>query len=714
MALADTASLAVKLTLDDRQFTGPLKRVQSRLGTFNKSFGQVGGGVGKLATGFGRVFATGALAGAGALAAATKTALDFQDAMAGVSKTVDGTPDQIAAIGQQLLDLSTAIPVSATDLANIAQELGALGVPRDDIANTARVVAELAAATVGLSPEAAAEAFGKLGNVLQVHGPDVERFGSSLVALGNAGASSEGDIITVATRFGAAGSQAKLSAAEVLGFSSAIASLGVEPEAAGSSLSRLFNNVTKYIGTGDKKIKSFAKVAGVSVKEFSNLFAKDAAGAMELFLEKLGGLDRFAASKALKDAGITNVRDINAVLLLSQNYDILKQQLDLSTDAWRENTELSDTAAKRFGSVQAKLTVFWNTIKRAAIVMANEFLPALGRSIDRLGALLKLPSTDNDLRNLGQDIAGFLDGINWNAVIDGAKSFFGLVRDLVSLISKVPPEIDAAVLAFAGLNKLSGGLIGQGVGDIVGGLGGAVARGVASKAPIVGSLFAQPVFVTNWPVGGFGGGMPGGASPGAAAGGGGGLLAVFSGAALLAGTTAALSVLNSAQGQTIGQIRANSFGVLTPGQTSLQDSQLQQIIARQRATNGTSLPGDRTGPSVPQMTRDEAVRNAIETSRMAQTSGSARIAAANDRVRERVEATRNAQASGASRIAAATDRVRDRVESSRNAMVTAIHNNKASVVVNVKNNVSVSQLGRARITYGSYSTGHLAMAKSQM
>jgi len=617
MALADTAQLAVKLTLDDRAFSGPLKRVQSNLGGLSKSFGKIGTGVGKVGAGLFRVGAIAVTAAGAGLVAATKTALDFQDAMAGVSKTVEGTPDQIAEIGRQLLDLSTTIPVSATDLAGIAQELGALGVPRADIAQTAKVVAELAAATVGLTPEAAAEAFGKLGNVLHVHGPDVENFGSSLVALGNAGASSEGDIIAVATRFGAAGSQAKLSAAQVLGFSSAIASLGVEPEAAGTALSRLFNNLTTYIGTGDKKIKSFAAVAGVSVKEFSNFFAKDASGAVELFIQKLGKMDRFKAAKALKAAGVVNQRQISAILLLAQNYGELKRQVDLSTDAWKRNTDLSETAAKRFASVQAKLTEFWNTVKRAAIVMANEFLPALGRSIGRLADLLKLPSTDNDLKNLGQDIASFLDNINWNQVIDGAKTFFGYVRDIATVISHVPIEISAAVAAFAGLNKLSGGLIGAGIGDIVGGLLGAGARGLAAKTPVLGSIFAQPVFVTNWPLGGIGG--LGGA--GAAAGGGMGLV----GGALALGSVAALEVLIAGElgkalrraitGSEAGVTSDHIVATLGPAEIGLFRTQLQTL----RDTNAKPIHVDPRGLSEGNREIVDTVanaRNAIETSRI--------------------------------------------------------------------------------------------------
>src|ERR1041385_3300016 len=113
MALADTAQLAVKLTLDDRQFTGPLKRVQSNLGNLSKNAGRVGQGVGKLGAGLLRVGAIAATAAGAGLVAATKTALDFQDAMAGVSKTVEGTPDQIAAIGRQLLALSPVTPAPA-------------------------------------------------------------------------------------------------------------------------------------------------------------------------------------------------------------------------------------------------------------------------------------------------------------------------------------------------------------------------------------------------------------------------------------------------------------------------------------------------------------------------------------------------------------------------------------------------------------------------
>jgi TP901 family phage tail tape measure protein len=285
--LAST-NLEVVISARD-QFTGTANRVIGTLHRMDGAAGRVGKGVGQLGLGLGKAGLIAAGAFATGIGAAAKAGMDFEDAFAGVRKTVEGTKPQLDGLGLELRALATRIPVKATDLAALAQEAGALGVPRAEVAKFTEVVSKLSAATTGLSTDVAAEAFGKLGNVLRVHGDDYARMASSLVALGNAGASSEADIIETAKRFGAAGAQAKLSAAQVLGFASAIASLGVEPEAAGSSLSRLFNNITKYIGTGNAKIKAFAQTAGMSVKAFSKFFADDASGAVELFLKKLSG-----------------------------------------------------------------------------------------------------------------------------------------------------------------------------------------------------------------------------------------------------------------------------------------------------------------------------------------------------------------------------------------------------------------------------------------
>lgn len=546
---------------DLTSFSGAVDKGLGKLGAFGKNAGQVGKGVKELGQGTVKIGEYALLAATAAAAAAEKVGIEFQDAFAGVRKTVEGTEPELQGLYDDLKALSDRIPVKFTDLAAIAQEAGALGVAREDVVGFTEDVARLSAATVGLTPEMAAEAFGKLGNVLHLHGPDYERAASSLIALGNAGASSEGDIVEVAKRFSAAGSEAKLSAAQVLGFSSAIASLGVEPEAAGSSLSRLFNNITKYIGTGNVKIKEFAKVSGMSVKEFSSFFAKDAAGAVEVFLQKLGKMDRFKASAALKAAGIINTRDINAVLLLSQNYGELKRQVDLSTKAYADNTALAEVSGKRFDTLKAHLTELGN----AGLDAADDFSQGLSPSLDRLArkAAAFVLAHKTEFKDLGTSLGQAIDKIDWHQVELGAGQFVDVLKVALDLVEKIPVQVDLAVASFLALNKLSGGVLGAGVGDIAGGVAkmginvvGAVGSQLLSKIPIIGgglaSIGAARVFVTNWP-NGFGG-------PGAADG-------------LIAGAGEGAGILGGLSAGAVGSFLALALLPVLPGLilTALQD-----------------------------------------------------------------------------------------------------------------------------------------------
>jgi TP901 family phage tail tape measure protein len=521
MAFAETQYLRAVISLEDGLTKGVNKALKS-VGRLESGLGRAGKGVGQVAGGMVVAGAKIAAAGATGLAFAAKTAIEFDDAFAGVRKTVEASGPELEKLNSDLHALATRIPVGYTDLAAIAAEAGALGVPTEQVAKFTEVVARLSASTQGLSVDAAAEAFGKFRNVLHLSDSDLERAGSALIALGNAGASSEADIIEVAKRFGAAGRMADLSAAQVLGFSSAIASMGVEPEAAGSSLSRLFSNITQYLGTGDSKIKAFAKTSGLSVKAFKKLFAKDAAGAVELFLTNLGKLNKFKAAEVLKDAGITDVRQRNAVVALSQNVDELKKQVDLSTAAFENNTALMDVSNKRFDSLKNKITVLKNNFLEAAYNVAEGFLPALGRAADKLTTFLSLPENKKSLQELGKNLGDIIDRIDWGGLLKSAKGAMDVIKPMLDallgiakVLGALPNEVKGGLAALVVGNKLSGGLLGTGAANIIGGLTETITRNLGSKIPGIGGAFVQKVWVVNFPPGVGSGGVPGVATSGA-------------------------------------------------------------------------------------------------------------------------------------------------------------------------------------------------------
>ncbi len=588
---------ADKSVRDLQRVGGQITRTQGVMRGLANNAGQIAGGVGTVARGMVRVGERAGLAIVAAGVGATKVAVDFQDAYIGIQKTVEGTPAELNALNNSLKTLSTRIPVKYTDLASLAQEAGALGVATKDVVAFTEAVARTVAATVGLDNAVASEAFGKLGTIFSLTGKDYERLGSALVKVGNDGASTEAEIIAVTRRFSAVGQAAGLSAAQVIGWSSAISSLGALSEAAGSALSRIFQRVSRDIGVQDvggkigenatARLKTFAKVSGVTIKEFTDLYSKDASGAIEMFLGKLGELDKYKAGKALFEAGISNVRDINAVLQLAQHTDVLAKQLGLANDAWEQNTELLTISQRRFSGVKSTLTELWNTVLLGADAFGNGLLPAIEKVATKAKSFT-LGHLD-DLRTLGKDVGRSIDSIDWAKVGDGAQKVVDVAQRILDVVKKIPIEVNLGIAAFLGINKVSGGLLGQGAGEIAKGvlgvagtLGGAIVRSIGKSiggltGGILGVAGATPVYVVNFPPGfGLGGGLGG---AGGVAGG-----AAGSAATIGAGTVAALVIAPVALYEITKAIAGGTEKILA------QDYKSRQATAAARGLNPANVP----------------------------------------------------------------------------------------------------------------------------
>lgn len=124
---------------------------------------------------------------------AIKAATDFESSFAGVRKTVNATEEELSSLAQQIRDLAAgpdAIPLDVNKLNAVAEAAGQLGIEKSNIIEFTRTMADLGE-TTNLTADEAATATAQFQNIFGVAGKEVDRFGSTLVALGNAGASTE-------------------------------------------------------------------------------------------------------------------------------------------------------------------------------------------------------------------------------------------------------------------------------------------------------------------------------------------------------------------------------------------------------------------------------------------------------------------------------------------------------------------------------------------
>ena len=175
---------------------------------------------------------------AAAVALAGKAAVDWESSFAGVRKTVDATEKQYASLEKGIRGMSLHIPVAANELAGIAEAAGQLGIKRKAILGFTRTIADLGVAT-NLAGDEGATILARFANITQMPQSQFDRLGSTIVALGNAGASTEKDIAAMGLRIAATGERSSgVNESQILGYANALSSIGIEAEAGGSSISR--------------------------------------------------------------------------------------------------------------------------------------------------------------------------------------------------------------------------------------------------------------------------------------------------------------------------------------------------------------------------------------------------------------------------------------------------------------------------------------------
>jgi TP901 family phage tail tape measure protein len=327
----------------------------------------------------------------GGLGLAAKAAIDWESAWAGVTKTVDGSATQMAALESGLRDLAKELPASHDQIAAVAEAAGQLGIKREAILGFTRTMVALGE-TTNLTADEAATAMARIANIMGTPQAEIDRLGAALVALGNDGASTEREIVEMALRIAGAGRTIGLTEADVLAFANALSSVGIEAEAGGTAISRVMVDIAQSVRQGGDKLELFARVAGMSATQFQAAFQRDAAGAIVSFVEGLGriqasGGDTFGVLEQL-ELGEIRVRD--ALLRTSGAGDLLRKSLDLGARAWKDNTALVEEANKRYATTAARLAIARNQLNDFAIDIGETFLPAVGGAADRMGSWLQV------------------------------------------------------------------------------------------------------------------------------------------------------------------------------------------------------------------------------------------------------------------------------------------------------------------------------------
>ena len=329
-----------------------------------------------VALGIGKV--VGATAG---LAAVSKSAIEFETAMAGVKKVVDGTPAQMEELAGTVKDLAYELGKTPEAVAEIAAMGGQLGVAFGQLPEFTRLAGQMSVA-FGMTAEQAAEAAAKISNVFGITLEEMRGLGDAINVLGNNTAAKEAEITAAMLRIGGTAKQFGLAAEQAAALADAFIALGKPPEVAATAINALLTKLQTAPAQG-KEFQEALDGLGISANELARNIRENPERAIVDFLGKLEQMDKQSRSIALtKLFGAEYADDIS---LAAGSLDTLRKAFGLVADK-----------AQTAGAMQREFEAAMNTtgakIEQAKIALENivktigsQLLPIISTVADGIG-----------------------------------------------------------------------------------------------------------------------------------------------------------------------------------------------------------------------------------------------------------------------------------------------------------------------------------------
>lgn len=308
-----------------------------------------------------------------------------ESAFTNVERTADSA---LGNIRDRLTELSTQIPLSFNELSGIATLGNQLGIAAADLEAFTVTVAQFSAVS-GVSAEQSALAFGKLGNLMRVLPRDYDRLASAIELVGVNSAATDAEILSTARELAATASAAGFTAAQVVGLSGALASLGVPPERARSTVLQFFESLNMATAEGGEKLEDFAAVVGVTSAELEQMVrSNQGESILQRFVGNVSTADAVEVSQALERLGLAGLRTNPTIRAMANNFELVSSAIADGERGWTENTELQRQMAFVLDDLSTKWQTFLNAAMNAAATIGSSVGPAIGQLLDVLKNLL--------------------------------------------------------------------------------------------------------------------------------------------------------------------------------------------------------------------------------------------------------------------------------------------------------------------------------------
>ncbi len=308
-------------------------------------------------------------------AAPVKVAIDFESAMADVTKVGDfkkGT-DEATKFAKKLKEMSRTIPLSAAELAQIAASGGQLGIKKEDLFMFTETVAKMSTA-FDMSAEQAGDSIAKLSNVYGIDVSKMEYVGNVINHLSDNTAAKAKDMVEALAIVGGTAKQFGLDIKETSSLVNAFVSLGKQPAKAATAINALLSKLQTAEEQGGD-FKAALEQMGITAEEIVQRISENGEEALLYFFQALKKMDNQERSTILMKLFGQEYQD--DIALLAGSFNKYEDAIRLLSDTEEYKSSLQKEFQNRVDTTARKLRLLRNAIAEVGMNLGSVMLPTL-------------------------------------------------------------------------------------------------------------------------------------------------------------------------------------------------------------------------------------------------------------------------------------------------------------------------------------------------
>ncbi|MDU2730521.1 MULTISPECIES: phage tail tape measure protein [Pantoea] len=372
--MADSFQLKAIITAVD-QLSGPLKGMSKNLKGFQRDTKNIMVNAAAMGTAIVSAFAL-----------PISQAMQFESTMADVRKVVNfDSPAQFKEMSEDILKLSTQLPMTADGIGQIVAAGGQAGIARNELKQFASDAVKM-----GIAFDQTAEESGQMmaqwRTAFKMTQSEVVGLSDKINYLGNTGPANAAKISDIVTRIGPLGEIAGVASGEIAAMGATIAGMGVESEVTATGIKNFLKALTSG-ASATKSQKVILKALKINPKTLAQQMQNDAKGAMLNVLRGLSKLPKAKQSAAMNM--LFGSESAGAIAPLLTNLDLLSQNFDKVTDSQKYSGSMQKEYESRAATTANSVQLLKNQFTAASITIGDMFLPTIVKLTAKVQPLIE-------------------------------------------------------------------------------------------------------------------------------------------------------------------------------------------------------------------------------------------------------------------------------------------------------------------------------------